>query len=222
MMLLAAPQSMALSSQADLHLSADSQISHNAGDSTNLSTQNNLIAHAQQKISLFAAQKRISAIAAKGNIALQAQGDGIEAIARKMIQIISTEDRIEITSPKEISLTAGGSQILLSGQGVLVKTGGKFEAKAGQHVFSRGRAMGVDYRGLPALKVYNERFSLAFPSGESIKGINYMLSSDRGEFAAYTDKKGRTQETHSDQQENLKLDLNWMELEASPNQDAED
>ena len=73
--------------------------------------------------------------------------------------MISTEDRIEITSPKEITLTAGGSQILLGGKGVLFKTGGKFEAKVSQHVFSGGRAMSVDYRGLSALKVYNERFS---------------------------------------------------------------
>ena len=77
-----------------------------------------------------------TAIAAKGKIALQAQADGIEAIARKVIQMISTEDRIEITSPKEITLTAGGSQILLGGKGMLFKTGGKFQAKVSQHVFS--------------------------------------------------------------------------------------
>lgn len=215
-MLLTSPESIGLSSQADIHVAADGQISHSASDSINLSAQHNLRAQAQQKISLFAAEKGISAIAAKGNIVLQAQGDGIEAIARKVIQIISTEDRIEITSPKEISLTAGGSQILLGGQGVLVKTGGKFEVKAGQHVFSRGRKLGVDLRGLPALKLYNERFSLSFPSGESIRGINYKLSSDRGEFDAYTDKKGRTNEVHSEQQENLKLDLNWISLEVDP------
>ena len=100
-----------------------------------------------------------TSITAKGKIVLQAQADGIEAIARKVIQMISTEDRIEITSPKEITLTAGGSQILRGGKGVLFKTGGKFEAKVSQHVFSGGRAMSVDYRGLSALKVYNERFS---------------------------------------------------------------
>ena len=135
-MLLSSPQSVGISSQANVNISADGHISQSTGDSINMSTQDHLIAHAQQKISLFAGQKGITATAAKGKIALQAQGDGIEAIARKVIQIISTEDRIEITSPKEISLTAGGSQILLGGQGVLIKTGGKFEAKAGQHVFS--------------------------------------------------------------------------------------
>ncbi|RZA09579.1 MAG: type VI secretion system tip protein VgrG, partial [Moraxellaceae bacterium] len=96
-MLLTSPESIGLSSQADIHVSADGHISHSATNSINLSTQNSLVAQAQQKISLFAAQKGISAFAAKGKIALQAQNDGIEAIARKVIQIISTEDRIEIT-----------------------------------------------------------------------------------------------------------------------------
>ena len=135
-MLLTSPESIGLSSQTNLHICANGQISHSAGDSTNLSTQHNLIAHAQQKISLFAAQKGISATAAKGKVALHAQNEGIETIVRKVIQIISTEDRIEITSSKEVILTAGGSQLLLGGQGVLFKTGGKFESKAGQHVFS--------------------------------------------------------------------------------------
>ena len=222
LMILSAPDSIAISSNKDVHLSADQQIALSAGDSINMSTQKSLIAHAQSKISLFAAQEGARLYAGKGKVEIQAQSDGADLIARKGIQIISTEDRIEITSPKEIVLTAGGSQLKINSSGIFPTTGGKFEVKAGQHIFSGGQATGVDYRGLPALKVYNERFSLAFPSGESIKSINYMLSSDRGEFAAYTDKKGRTKEFHSDKQEKLELDLNWMELEASPNHDAED
>ena len=153
-MLLSSPQNVGISSQANVHISADGHISQSTGDSINMSTQDHLIAHAQQKISLFAGQKGITATAAKGKIALQAQGDGIEAIARKVIQIISTEVRIEITSPKEISLTAGGSQILLGGKGVLFKTGGKFESKAGQHVFSGGHKANI---GLPVLPEFNRK-----------------------------------------------------------------
>ena len=154
-MLLSSPQSVGISSQANVHISTDGHISQSAGDSINMSTQDHLIAHAQQKISLFAGQKGITAIAAKGKIALQAQGDGIEAIARKVIQIISTEGRIEITSPKEISLTAGGSQLLRGGKGVLFKTGGKFEAKAGQHVFSGGRKVQLTPINLPGANIKN-------------------------------------------------------------------
>ncbi len=169
-MLLTSPESIGLSSQADIHVSADGQISHSAGDSINLSTQNNLVAHAQQKISLFAAGQGISAVAAKGNIALQAQTDGIEAIARKVIQIISAEDRIEITSPKEITLTAGGSQLLLGGQGVLIQTGGKFEAKAGQHVFSGGQKVQLTPVNLPGADIKNW-IELDYRNPETRKGI---------------------------------------------------
>ncbi|WP_218821844.1 DUF2345 domain-containing protein, partial [Staphylococcus aureus] len=52
-MILTAPQSIALSTQQDIHLSADGQISYIAGESINLSTQQSLIAHASQKLSLF-------------------------------------------------------------------------------------------------------------------------------------------------------------------------
>lgn len=67
-MLLAAPQSIALSSGEDIHLSSGGQLSHSAGDSINLSTQKNLIGQASQKISLFAAQQGARIYAGKGNI----------------------------------------------------------------------------------------------------------------------------------------------------------
>ena len=149
LMILSAPDSIALSSQQDIHLSAAQQISQTAGGSINLSTQNNLIAQASDKISLFAAQKGISAIAAKGKIQLQAQDDALELIARKVIQIISTEDNIALTSAKEIVLTAGGSQIKINGSGVLITTGGKFESKAAQHVFSGGERAIMSKISLP-------------------------------------------------------------------------
>lgn len=52
-MVLSAPNSIAVASNEDIHLSADGQISQTAGDSINLSTQKNLIAHAQNKISFL-------------------------------------------------------------------------------------------------------------------------------------------------------------------------
>lgn len=138
LMLLASPQSIALSSQKDIHISSDGQLTQTAGDSINLSSQKNIIAHAGQKISLFAAGQGIQAIAAKSKLELQAQADGIEVIARKVIKFISTEERIEITSPKEIVINASGSQLKINSGGVFSTTGAKFESKAGQHVFSGG------------------------------------------------------------------------------------
>ncbi|MCY3124751.1 DUF2345 domain-containing protein, partial [Acinetobacter baumannii] len=137
-MLLASPNSVALSSNEDIHLTADGQLNQTAGDSINLSTQKNLIAHAQNKISLFAAQEGARLYAGKGKVEIQAQGDGADLIARKAVQVISTEDKIEATAAKEIVLTAGGSQVKITGSGIFMTTSGKFEVKAGQHLFKGG------------------------------------------------------------------------------------
>lgn len=151
-MVLSAPNSVALTSNEDIHLSADGQISQTAGDSINLSTQKNLIAHAQNKISFFAAQDGARMYAGKGKIELQAQSDGTDIIARKGIQIISTEDRIEIISPKEIVLTADGSQLKINSSGIFPITGGKLEVRAGQHLFMSGANIVVPKKSLPTIK----------------------------------------------------------------------
>ncbi|EXB23400.1 rhs element Vgr family protein, partial [Acinetobacter baumannii 1437282] len=149
MLLLSSPAGIGLSTNEDIHLSADGQINQFAGDSINLSTQKNLVAHVSGKASLFAAQNGIKQVAAKGKFEVQAQSDGMDLLAKQGIQIISTEDRIEITSPKEIVITAGGSQIKLDGSGIFPITGGKFEVKAGQHLFMGGASVNVPAIDLP-------------------------------------------------------------------------
>ncbi|MFW2161014.1 type VI secretion system Vgr family protein [Acinetobacter beijerinckii] len=149
MLLLSSPAGIGLSTNEDIHLSADGQINQFAGDSINLSTQKNLIAHASAKVSLFAAQNGIKQVAAKGKFEMLAQADGMDLLAKQGIQIISTEDRIEITSPKEIVITAGGSQIKINGSGILLTTGGKFEVKAGQHLFVGAASVSVPAIDLP-------------------------------------------------------------------------
>ena len=148
-MILCAPNSIAVSTQQDLHLSADQHIHQSAAGSINVSTQKSVITHARDKISLFAAEQGIRAFAAKGKVEIQAQDGAIDAIARQKIKLISTEDRVEITSPKEIVLTAGGSQIKINSKGVFVSTSAKFEAKAGQHCFEGGEKIIEEKISLP-------------------------------------------------------------------------
>ncbi|MEB6666474.1 type VI secretion system tip protein VgrG [Acinetobacter vivianii] len=152
LLLLNSPAGIGLSTNEDIHLSADGQINQLAGDSINLSTQKNLITHAQNRISLFAAQNGIKQVAAKGKFEVQAQGDGLELLAKAGIKIISTEDRIEISSPKEIVITAGPSQIKLNGSGIFPVTSGKFEAKAGQHLLASGASASSNAPQLPQAK----------------------------------------------------------------------
>jgi type VI secretion system secreted protein VgrG len=195
LMILAAPSSIACVTHEDFYLSADGQISQTAGDAINFSTQKSLIAHAQDKISLFAAQQGVRAYAAKGKVELQAQDDAIEAIARKVIKLISTEDKIELSSPKEIVLIAGGSQLKINAEGIFTTTSGKFESKAGQHSFVGGAKVLTPQLSLPMLETpysnqmdyswnrfsegEKEIFIVDQSNGKLIKNIKNELDSEK-------------------------------------------
>ncbi|MBU3097579.1 DUF2345 domain-containing protein, partial [Acinetobacter baumannii] len=178
LMILTAPNSIALASNEDIHLSADGQLNQTAGDSINLSTQKNLIAHAQNKISLFAAQQGARLYAGKGKVEIQAQGDGADLIARKAVQIISAEDKIEATAAKEIVLTAGGSQVKITGSGIFMTTSGKFEVKAGQHLFMGGGSVNSSLPYLPeqGKQKYGVWFDVMDKQGNKLKpGTEYII-----------------------------------------------
>ena len=175
LMLLASPNGITLTTPEDIVLQASQDIAESAQGSINLSAQKNIIAHAQDKVSLFAAQKGLKAFAAKGKVELQAQDDAIEAIARKVIKLISTEDKIEITSPKEIVLTAGGSQLKINGDGIFTTTGGKFESKAGQHSFVGGAKVSYEVPELPSSGPFTKLFHFVSLEGEKMENAMIQI-----------------------------------------------
>ncbi|MGV2456430.1 UNVERIFIED_CONTAM: type VI secretion system tip protein TssI/VgrG [Acinetobacter seifertii] len=152
LLLLSSPDGIALSTSEDIHISADAQINQIAGDSINISTQKNVIAHAQNKISLFAAQSGLKAVAAQGKVEIQAQADALDVLSKLGITISSTDDKVIISSPKEVKITGSSSQITLNGSGIFPKTGGKFQVNAGQHLFMGGASANASAPELPKAK----------------------------------------------------------------------
>ncbi|MCG2958248.1 DUF2345 domain-containing protein, partial [Escherichia coli] len=67
---------------------------------------------------------------------------------------------IELTSTKEIDIKAGGSQLIVNGNGVFIKTGGKFEVKSGQHVFSSGEKVSYEVPELPNTPIFSNRLDI--------------------------------------------------------------
>lgn len=195
LMLLASPNGIALTTPENIILQASQDIAESASGSINLSAQKNIIGHAQDKISLFAAQKGFRAYAAKGKLELQAQDDAIEAIAKKVIKLISTEDRIELTSPKEIVLTAGGSQLKINADGVFSTTGGKFESKAGQHSFVGGAKVSYEVPELPNTPTFSNRldvYDLFWASDFSQLSYKAFIPDTNSFTSGTVDEHGRT------------------------------
>ncbi|KXO85276.1 type VI secretion system protein [Acinetobacter venetianus] len=209
LMLLASPNGIALTTPENIILQASQDIAESASGSINLSAQKNIIGHAQDKISLFAAQKGLRAYAAKGKLELQAQDDAIEAIAKKVIKLISTEDKIELTSPKEIVLTAGGSQLKINANGVFSTTGGKFESKAGQHLFMGGATVNAELPKMPESGIFSRRFDFSeLINADLLKdGFKYKVinKTKNTEYIGMLDEMGRTPRIFSDSSDTVEI-----------------
>ncbi|WP_110925050.1 MULTISPECIES: type VI secretion system Vgr family protein [Acinetobacter] len=224
LLLLNSPAGIGLSSNEDIHLSADGQINQFAGDSINLSTQKNLITHAQNRISVFAAQNGIKQVAAKGKFEVQAQSDGMDLLAKQGIQIISTEDRIEITSPKEILITTKDAQIKINGSGIFPVTSGKFEVKAGQHLFKSGEQVVSHFPILPESKgLFNLSVQLIDNQNTPYKNKAYFAISESGkQFEGVTDESGYTQRIYTEKEEQISFHLLGNHDYPDPVPDEED
>ncbi|EHU1903563.1 TPA: type VI secretion system Vgr family protein [Acinetobacter baumannii] len=182
LLLLSSPDGIALSSSEDIHISADAQINQIAGDSINISTQKNVIAHAQNRLSLFAAQSGLKAVAAQGKVEIQAQADALDVLSKLGITISSTDDKVIISSPKEVKITGGSSQITLNGSGIFPKTGGKFQVNAGQHLFQGGASASVQSNLPPPPKSTQGVLELfhEYAHGAFVKGAGYTVSDNLG------------------------------------------
>lgn len=212
-LLLNSPNSIALSTAEEIHLSADGQINQYAGDSINVSTQKSFLVHVSQKISAFAAQLGMKLVAGKGKIEVQAQSDGIDVLARKGIQIISTEDTIIIQAKKKVVLRGESSELEI-GSDILGKTGGLFEVKAGQHVFKGGEKIERLSLHLPDLRIKTEHRdfqALNIHTNQPLENIPYSIFNRRTGLKIYgfTDEKGMTKLVQSP--ENDKLEVNWFD-----------
>lgn len=135
-----------LTSPADITLNASKNIliqsQHNtyisAKQNINLVSDQNAVIASQKGMSLFSYDELMQIISAKGKLEIQTHEKSIEMIANEVVKILSVKSNIELTSPNEISLNANGSQIKINDGGVFITTSGKFEVKAGQHLFLGG------------------------------------------------------------------------------------
>ncbi|MBU3891401.1 type VI secretion system tip protein VgrG [Serratia rubidaea] len=131
--LMSAPDGMALSSGEQLQLSAGSNLIATAGKHADISVVKNLFVGVGNALSVFVRKLGIKLIANQGPVQVQAQNDLMALLARKEINIISTEDEIKIVAQKKITLNGGGSYIRLDANAIELATLGDYRTKAGHY-----------------------------------------------------------------------------------------
>lgn len=136
--ILTSPADITLNSSKNILLQSQLNTHISAKENINLMSDQNTVLASQKKLSLFSYEDLMQIISAKGKLEIQTHEKSIEMIANEVVKILSVKSNIELTSPEEITLTAKESQIKINGSGVFITTTGKFEVKAGQHVFLSG------------------------------------------------------------------------------------
>lgn len=136
--ILTSPADITLNSSKNVMTQSQQNTYISAKQNINLVSDQNTVIASQKKMSLFSYDELMQIISAKGKLEIQTHEKSIEMIANEVVKILSVKSNIELTSPNEISLNANGSQIKINGGGVFITTSGKFEVKAGQHLFLGG------------------------------------------------------------------------------------
>lgn len=149
-MLLSAPQGIALTSGKHLQLAAHDNVMLNAGGDTDVSVVKRMFMGVGRGLSVFVRQLGIKLIANQGPVTVQAQNDTLELLARQGLRITSTEDEIHIVAKKKIVLNAAGSYLTLE-QGLIESgTAGDHLLKAANFNYIKGAAtMAADHPDYP-------------------------------------------------------------------------
>lgn len=137
-------------------------------------------------LSLFASEGGAKVIAAAGKVQVLAQSDGMELLAKRVLDIISTSDWINIRAQQGVRICAGGSEIVINGQGIRGCTNGTHEMHASVHQTLGPRAASSNlHREFPELsKLLTERtwIEIALVDGDiPIKGERYVLTDAEGQ-----------------------------------------
>ncbi|PMZ87822.1 type VI secretion system tip protein VgrG [Pseudomonas sp. FW215-T2] len=181
-LLLSAPQGIALTSGQHLQLAAEKNLMLNAGGEADLSVVKRLFIGVGQGLSLFVRKLGIKLIANQGPVSVQAQNDRLELIARHGLDITSTEEEIHITAKKKIVLNGGGSYLSLDECCIESGTAGDHKVKAAHYDYSGPANMKATHPDYPKI-LSKEMINLSLApapnaSSHGWAGMPYTLLAD--------------------------------------------
>ncbi|WP_439683120.1 Type VI secretion system tip protein VgrG [Cupriavidus oxalaticus] len=132
-LVLASPAGIAATAGEDIHLHSGQHMAITTGKHLTLATRKSFLASARDRLVLFGRRGSLRFIAAQGKIEVQAQHDNIEAIAQRVLRLISAHERIEIVSSQAVTFAAGGSFLKIADGEILEGTMGTWRAHAAAH-----------------------------------------------------------------------------------------
>ncbi|HHL3255631.1 type VI secretion system tip protein VgrG [Citrobacter braakii] len=194
-LLLSAPEGIALTSGQHLQVSASQNLIATAGKNADVSVVKNLFIGVGNALSVFVRKLGIKLIANQGPVQVQAQNDLMELLARKEISIVSTEDEIKIIAKKKLTVNGGGSYITLDVNAIESATAGEYRTRAGYYVRREKAQHKPEMTVLPIIKLDEYIRFIDFKNsitGEPVPFVDYTIKFEDGTInTGAADEKGR-------------------------------
>ncbi|MCE9994310.1 type VI secretion system tip protein VgrG [Enterobacter asburiae] len=207
-MVLNAPQGVSISSPQAVRLSSGSAcVGIMSQLNTDISAMKRFTVAAGEAVSLLARKAGMKLFAAKGKLELQAQDDGLDAVAKKDVTVNSIEGRINISAATELIINCAGAYIKLSGGNIELGCPGNILLKS-MNVQKMGKA---DFRVPPIElpKGFEESFTIKDQkTGEIVPYARYRITTEKGQiFEGRADAEGKTASIFTAMPESLKIEL---------------
>ncbi|ULH11527.1 type VI secretion system tip protein VgrG [Serratia marcescens] len=206
--LLNAPQGISLTSPQAVRLASGSaSVGIMSQKNTDISALKRFTVAAGEAISILARKAGMKLFAAKGKVEIQAQDDGLDAIAKKDVTITSTEGRVEITAATELIVNCGGAYIKLSGGNIEVGCPGNILLKCNTIQKTGSADYNVPQRSLP--QGYSEYFvTRDKDTGDILANTRYRITTSDGEvYEGRTDSEGNTSEIFGAAKSKINIEL---------------
>jgi type VI secretion system secreted protein VgrG len=191
---LSAPAGMALASQNNIALGAQTHVDVVSVGNTQLSVGKRLLARVSESISLFAHRLGIKLIAASGKLELQTHGDDIELTSAKRI-VLTAADEIVLQAPK-LRFVAQGAQVDIGGGAITQQSSGAHTIKSSTfaHV-GPGGGTPAGVASLASKSTHDQQTVLRWAgTDEPMKSQRYRITTEDGRtFEGRTDVTGLTE-----------------------------
>ncbi|WP_207002497.1 type VI secretion system Vgr family protein [Trinickia mobilis] len=130
---LASPVGIQTTTAGSTHLASGEHLALTTGGHIGMAVGRSWFASVADRISLFVHKLGIKLIAASGKVRIEAQNDDIEVIAKRVVEIMSTTDWINLKAKQGVRINGGGSELEISEKGIFGFTDGPHVIHAADH-----------------------------------------------------------------------------------------
>lgn len=191
---LSAPAGMAMTSQDNIAIGAQTHVDLVSLGNTQLSVGKKLLARVSDSISLFAHRLGIKLIAASGKIDMQTHAGDIELTSAKRI-VLTANEEIVLQAPK-VRIVAQGAQVDIGGGAITEQSSGDHTIKSAKFAHVKpGGGSPVAVTPLASETAHDQQTVLRWiGTDEPIKNQRYRITTEDGRtFEGRTDVNGLTE-----------------------------